>query len=428
MRSKKPFSTAKLTFAIFVTLSLASAIVPTQAQAQKFKVLHTFHGKDGGAPVTQLVIDGAGNIYGTTGAGGTGTCTPGPGCGTVFKLNKYGKLLWSHSFNFKDGWEPLAGVLRDSVGNLFGTTSAGGRVASPCPNFGCGVIFKLDASGKETLLYQFVGSPDGYTPEALLVADTAANLYGTTNSGGTFHPDGGTVFKVSQAGRETILVSFPGPFSGGQYAPGPGLILRDNKNLYGVTGGGGIYDAGTMFRVSTGGKQTILYNFIGGSDGGGPASILTADSAGNLHGTTRGGGGINCVAGDCGTVFKLSPHTGGWTQRTLYAFCQLSECADGEQPLSGPLVIDRAGNIYGTTIFGGNRGCNGSCGVVFKLDANGSEAVLHAFTGGSDGSYPWAGLTMDAAGNLYGTTENGGDPHCSVDKPQGCGVVFKITP
>jgi uncharacterized repeat protein (TIGR03803 family) len=424
MPSKKPFCAGKPAFVIFITLLLASAIVCTQAQARKFKVLHTFHGKDGGAPATQLTIDAAGNFYGTTGSGGTGNCTGG-GCGTVFKLSKSGKLLWSHSFNFKDGWEPLAGVFRDSAGNLFGTTASGGSVRGPCPSWGCGVVFKLDASGRETVLYRFAGSPDGWAPESLPVEDTAANLYGTTDFGGTSN-DGGTAFKVSQAGREVWLHSFGTLPDGG--SPGPGLILRPDGKLYGAAAAGGNSGGGIVFRMSTRGKETIVYNFPGGSPGPGPSSILTADSAGNLYGTSAGGGG-NCGINGCGTVFELSPHTGGWTQRTLYVFCQLSQCADGERPLSGPLVIDAAGNIYGTAYGGGNSGCNrGGCGVVFKLDASGQLTLLHTFTGGADGAQPWGGLTMDGAGNLYGTAELGGDLNCPVDKRQGCGVVFKITP
>jgi uncharacterized repeat protein (TIGR03803 family) len=427
MRSKKPLSAGKPTFVIFVTLFLASAIVPAPAQAQTFKVLHTFHGSDGGALATQLTIDAAGNFYGTTGAGGTGTCTPGPGCGTVFKLNRSGKLLWSHSFNFKDGWEPLAGVYRDSAGNLFGTTASGGKVNNACGSVGCGVVFKLDASGKETLLYRFVGSPDGRTPEALLVEDAAANLYGTTDFGGKSNGDNGTAFKLSQAGREVWRHSFGILPDGGSV--GPGLIPRPDGKLYGAAAAGGISGGGVVFRISTRGKETIVYNFPGGSPGPGPSSILTADRAGNLYGTSAGGGS-NCGMNGCGTVFELSPGSGGWTQKTLYVFCQLSQCADGWDPLSGPLVLDSAGNIYGTAHLGGNPpACNRvGCGVVFKLDASGHLTLLHTFTGGADGANPWGGLTMDGAGNLYGTAELGGDLNCPVDKPQGCGVVFKITP
>lgn len=427
MRSNKPRSAAKTVFATFVTLLLALAVATQPAQAQTFKVLHTFHGKDGYGPLSQLVIDSAGNIYGTTSGGGTETCTPPPGCGTVFKLSKAGKLMWSYSFNFKDGFTPMAGVFRDSAGNLFGTTASGGRVNNDCGSAGCGVVFKLDASRKETLLYQFTGSPDGNVPEALLVEDAAANLYGTTDFGGMSNDNRGTAFRVSQAGKEVWLHSFGILPDGG--SPGPGLILRPDGKLYGAAAAGGDSGGGIVFRMSTGGKETIVYNFPSGSYGRGPSSILAADSAGNLYGTSPGGGS-NCGIDGCGTVFELSPGSGGWTQKALYVFCQLSQCADGERPLSGPLVIGRAGDIYGTTVFGGAYPqCynGGSCGVVFKLDPTGKETVLHSFADGKDGAFPWAGLTMDAAGNLYGTASNGGDLNCQP-KYGGCGVVFKITP
>jgi hypothetical protein len=126
MRSKKPFSAGKPTFVIFITLLLASAIVPAQTQAQKFKVLHTFHGPNGAGPEGQLVRDAAGNIYGTASAGGTGICDGVHDCGTVFKLDKTGKPVWQHNFTGKNGFEPTAGLLRDAAGNLYGTTVAGG--------------------------------------------------------------------------------------------------------------------------------------------------------------------------------------------------------------------------------------------------------------------------------------------------------------
>jgi uncharacterized repeat protein (TIGR03803 family) len=149
-------------------------------------------------------------------------------------------------------------------------------------------------------------------------------------------------------------------------------------------------------------------------------SVLTADSAGNLYGTASDGG-----LGS-GLVFKISPNgNGGWTETTLYEFCQLRECADGEYP-NGPVAVDGAGNIYGTTIFGGSQNCN-SCGVVFRIDPNGNETVIHNFTDGADGAFPQSGLTQDSAGNLSGTTTGGGELACPV-YAQGCGVVFKITP
>src|ERR1700678_1917467 len=157
MRSKKPCSAAKSIFVIFVTLLLASIVVPAQTQATKFKVLHTFHGKDGNGPAGVLGRDSAGNLYGTTEAGGTGKCGD-YGCGTAFKLNKDGKQIWLHSFDVADGEEPSAGLLRDSAGNLFGTTDYGGKMN--CVS-GCGTVFELDSSGMESVRYRFKAPPDG---------------------------------------------------------------------------------------------------------------------------------------------------------------------------------------------------------------------------------------------------------------------------
>lgn len=206
-------------------------------------------------------------------------------------------------------------------------------------------------------------------------------------------------------------------------------MIRDAAgNLYGVTGAGGADGGGVAYKLDATGDEILLCSFEG-SDGIGPDSVLAADGAGNLYGTTEGGGNSECGGTGCGVVFELSPDSGGsWTGTVLYTFCSQSNCADGVEPLDGPLVRDAAGNLYGTTYFGGALpNCNGAgCGVVFKLDPSGKETVLHSFTGGTDGAFPWAGLTTDAAGNLYGVTAGGGDINCFP--PEGCGVVFKITP
>jgi uncharacterized repeat protein (TIGR03803 family) len=430
MQSKKPFSASKPAFAIFVTLLLAAITAPTPAQAQKFKVLHTFHGANGAFPITQLTRDGAGNLYGTTSEGGSGACTFGSSkvsCGTAFKLDKTGKQLWLHSFHYGGGESPMAGLLRDAAGNLYGTTVYGGKNGVSCGavKIGCGVVFKLDKTGQETVLHRFSGgSSDGEFPEALLIRDTAGNLYGTTLQGGQ-HEEG-TVFKLDKAGKETILFIFD-LTDGGE--PFPGVVSDAAGNLYGTTAGGGLCGYGTVFELDTAGTETVLHNFCGG-DGAAPASALIWDDAGNLYGTTEvGGSSGGCGSSGCGTVFEVSPSSGGsWTEKVLYSFCSVSGCADGENPLFAGLVRDAAGNLYGTTVFGGSyRNCNGdACGVVFKLDQTGSETVLHSFTGGADGSSPKAGLTTDAAGNLYGTAGYGGDTKC--DPPYGCGTVFEITP
>jgi uncharacterized repeat protein (TIGR03803 family) len=404
---------------------LVFAMVGSQSvQAQTFKVLHTFHGKDGASPVGVLVRDESGNLYGTTGGGGTGKCSQ-EGCGTAFKLNKYGKQVWLHSFQGVNGHGPYAGLLRDAAGNLFGTTLYGGETNCVPPE-GCGTVFKLDETGSEKVLHKFTGVPDGYFPEALLVEDKAGNLYGTTYEGGA--DSQGTVFKVDPSGRRTILHSFAGPPQGG----GDGAfsyegVIRDaTGNLYGVTAKGGAYGAGVVYKLDTSRKETLLYSFSGGSDGGDPDSVLLFDSKGNLYGTTANGG-TGCGGTGCGVVFKVSPQSGGrWSETVLYTFCSLTNCADGESP-GDSLIMDSGRNLYGTTYFGGaSHNCNGvGCGTVFKLDATGKETVLHSFTGGTDGAFPFAGLIVDGHGNLYGSTQAGG---ATCYTSYTCGVVFKITP
>jgi uncharacterized repeat protein (TIGR03803 family) len=419
MRSKRPFSAGKPTLMVFVMLVLASAILPTQAQARKFKVLHTFHGRDGANPISQLIRDKAGNFYGVTVLGGAGKCQS--GCGTAFKMDKTGKMIWMHSFNGHDGFEPYAGLLLDKTGNLYGTTVFGGMVNSNICALGCGVIFRLSSTGKEIVLHKFTGPPDGYSPQAPLVA-RGGLLYGTADIGGAHGY--GVVFQVTKAGKESVLHSFEGS-PDGAIAYG-GVIVNAAGDLFGDTfdGGDGMacnFGCGTIFEVDSTGKETILYNFDS-FDGAHPVSVLIADSAGNLYGTTTDGGNGNCGGTGCGTVFELSPHSdGSWTERVLYAFCSLSNCGDGEVPFGGPLVRDATGNLYGITNTGGTSRCNGSgCGVVFKLDPSGQETVLHSFTGGADGKFPSGGLVLDDAGNLYGAALQGG--------ARGNGVVFGLTP
>jgi uncharacterized repeat protein (TIGR03803 family) len=420
MRSK-PRSAAKGIFAILITLLLASIVVPAQTQqATKFTVLHTFKGSDGALPDGQLTRDAAGNLYGTTSEGGTEVCGN-YGCGTAFKLDKNGKQVWLHSFNGKNGRQPMAGLLRDAAGNLYGTTVEGGDTT--CFSLGCGTVFELDKTGKETVLHKFSGNPDGEMPESLLV-ENAGNLYGTTYLGGA-SGGYGTVFKLDAESKETILHSFAGlPDGGGDGAYSYDGVIRDTAgNLYGVTFDGGAYGAGVVYKLDSAGKETLLYSFAGGSDGANPDSVLLLDSQGRLYGTTANGGNSECGGTGCGVVFELSPHTdGSWSETVFYTFCSVSNCADGEEPDTGPLALDAAGNLYGTTYFGGANGD----GVVFELDVAGQETVLHSFTGGADGAGP-VGVIIDRTGSLYGTAELGGDTKCAVDK-QGCGVVFKLTP
>jgi uncharacterized repeat protein (TIGR03803 family) len=382
--------------------------------------LHTFTGPDGANPEAPVILDGAGNIYGTTPAGGDGNCSS-EGCGTVFVLNKAGKEIALHSFKGADGFVPRAGLLRDSKGNLFGTTAQGGRDTRFCGGTqggGCGVAFRFNSKGEEAE-YKFEGA-NGDEPISPLVEDAAGNLYGTTYYGGDY--SWGNVFKVDgTTGKETVLYSFTGGSDG--CLPN-GVILDPAGNLYGVAvqGGGGFCSGGegVLFEIDPAGNETVLYTF-GGRSGKNPDSVLLFDSQGNLYGTA-GYGGSN----DSGVVFEVSPQQGGlWSETVLYSFCSLPQCADGELPVGG-LVRDAQGNLFGTTYRGGlYPNCNGdACGVVFELTASGAESVLHSFSG-SDGALPDAGLAMDSAGNLYGTTQAGG---ASCFGQFTCGVVFKITP
>jgi uncharacterized repeat protein (TIGR03803 family) len=324
-------------------------------------------------------------------------------------LDTAGKETVLYSFtDGADGATPYASVIRDAGGNLYGTTSAGGLRTCNNGN-GCGTVFKLDTTRKITVLHTFTGSRDGSIPMGRLVRDTAGNLYGTTEFGGSSIGSGsGIVFKLNSTGKETVLHRFTGGADGGE--PVAGLIRDSGGNLYGTTGGGGSFGWGTVFKLDTAGKETVLYSFTDGADGATPYGSVIRDAAGNLYGTASMGGAIEACAGGCGTVFKLDT-SGKLT--VLYTFTG----DDGRSPYAG-VIRDPAGNLYGTTRSGGNGGTF-SPGTVFKLDATGKETVLHNFVGGTDGADPVAGLIRDAAGNLYGTTPDGG---------AGAGIVFKIAP
>jgi uncharacterized repeat protein (TIGR03803 family) len=271
-----------------------------------------------------------------------------------------------HKFTGGDGANPAASLIQDPSGNLYGTTQGGGR-------FDYGTVFKLEPSGKETVLHSFDGA-DGMWPTAALVRDHAGALYGTTFDGGT---------------RE---------------------------------GGSCVHGCGTVFKIDSAGKFTVLYAFTGGADGRNPATSLILDSAGNLYGTTYGGGNFCTFLVDgCGVAFTVNQHG---RETVLYRF---AETPDGGQP-SGGLVRDEAGNLYGTTYF---QGATGYFGTVFRLDSAGVETVLYNFTDGTDGAGPQGTMVRDVAGNLYGATQRGGDlsvQNCVSGLWKGCGVLFKLNP
>ncbi len=384
-----------------------------QTQTQ-FKVLYTFKGgTDGSSPFAPLARDAAGNLYGTTAYGGNvgvKTCGNGAtGCGIVFKLSSTGTETVLHRFSGgSDGEYPYAGLVLDSVGNLYGTTALGGSI--DCQGRNCGTVFEVDASGSETVLYRFAGRLDGGLPDGGLIRDNLGNLYGTTLEAGRW--GFGNVFRIDPTDTEKVIYSFAGGTDG---ATSDATLLRDAAgNLYGTTTAGGTGAAGTILKVNTSGEETVLYSFGATPDGQFPQGGLVADSVGNLYGVTSHGG----TSGN-GTVFEVDT-TGKET--VLYSF---TGGTDGGGPFGG-LLRDAAGNLYGTASSGGNLSCNApyGCGTVFKLGMTGHESVLYTFTGGTDGGFPYATLTRDSLGNLYGTANSGGDLSCNA--PNGCGTVFEL--
>jgi len=314
-------------------------------------------------------------------------------------------LLYSFQCD-PDGDQPIAGLIRDSSGNLYGTTFRGGQDEY-------GTVFKLTSGGTETVLHRFAGGPsDGSNPHyGSLTLDANGNLYGTTLYGGEFNY--GTVFEVTATGAESVLYSFAGSPSDGAYPYG-GLARDSAGNLYGTTGGGGTDDEGVVFKLTTGGTESVLHSFVGSpTDGTKPSSNLTRDSSGNLYGTTYFGGAFSD-----GTVFEVAA---SGSERLLHSF---EGSPDGSGPHAGGLLRDALGNLYGVTKWGGN-GSGGGNGVVYKLTPGGPESVLLSFTNGSGGGTPMDGLAADGAGSLYGTTEGGGSG-AGCPKFSGCGVLFKL--
>jgi len=311
--------------------------------------------------------------------------------------------------NSQDGDEPHAGLIKDGRGNLYGTTFSGGSGGFN----GNGTVYRLASDGSKAQLYSFTGQGDGNYPNALIM-DKSGNLVGTTQQGGDPDCDMsgcGVVFEVAPDGTETVLYTFHGGNDGGQ--PLAALLPDGKGGFYGTASGAGAHRLGLVFDLSSKGKETVLHAFAGGSDGDGPQSALVADRSGNLYGTTKQGGGSGCSSFGCGTIYEVTP-TGAET--VLYAF---KGDADGANPVAS-LIRDKAGNLYGTTGFGGDvGGCGGTgCGTVFKLSSHGALKVLFTFTGGNDGGQPVANLVSGANGDLYGTTLFGG--------PDGYGVVFSV--
>jgi uncharacterized repeat protein (TIGR03803 family) len=409
-------ASAALPLAFVLVLAVAATPL-AQAQTYSETVLYSFAGPpDGWYPnfYESMAMSSKG-FYGTTVAGGTSTNCSG-GCGTVFEVSSKGKETVLYSFQgTPDGWSPDAAVVRDAKGNLYGTTEYGGK-SNNCGLGGCGTVFEVSSKGEYTLLYSFQQS-DGQNPYGAVVRDAKGTLYGTTISGGT--AGFGTVFELSPNGIVTVLHSFTGSPDG--VAPLGGLIRDAKGNLYGTTEHGGTSTncgegCGTVFEVSSKGTETVLYSFQGTPDGQYPVTALLRDAKGNLYGGAVLGG-----ADGNGTVFKVSRKG---VETTLYSFTGGS---DGSQPTSA-LLRDAKGNLYGATGHGGDSNCESpyGCGVAFELSSKGTETVLHTFTGPPDAAFP-LGLVQDAKGNLYGVSGQGGTSTQCGNYPGGCGTVFKLT-
>jgi len=425
---------------------LVSAVITSQsAQAQTFTTLHSFDGTDGSYVVAPLVQATDGNLYGTAEEGGAN------GDGTIYNITTGGAFTLLYSFcsqpNCADGNGPVAGLVQDTNGDLYGTTVTGGVYNGP----NAGTIFKYaPSSGPLKTLYDFcmvITSPpyltcdNGSYPEAGLVQANNGDLYGTTLGGGSFgppEPGNGTVFKITDPiagnGKFTQLYIFCGvpPSYGGcnsthssanGWAPSGGLMQATNGVLYGTTSSGGnVNDGGTVFEITKGGTFTSLYDFCSQTNctdgdnndgpGNGSPSVLVQATNGNLYGTTQWGG-----ANGAGVVFEITP-AGEFT--TLYSFCSQPACADGSGPVGG-LIQATDGNFYGTTSYGGNYygGPSGfcyasyGCGTIFQLippvapAGSWTETVLYNFcsqSGCADGAMTQAGLVQDTNGTFYGTT------------------------
>ena len=433
MKPSDSFLRASLTLAMMFPLTLSAAAASPQEQT-----LYRFHGTgDGENPQSTLIADSQGNLYGTNEFGG------GSFYGTIFQLvppKSGGAWTENTLYSFKntgDGARPTAGLVFDTAGNLFGTTSdsaAGGY----------GEIFELSPPGNQggawtyQVLYAFRGETDGDVPNGPMLIDSAGNLFGSTAS---------SVFELSPPGQGggswtfILLHDFHCCTHDGWSAVG-NLVRDPQGNLYGATLGGGYegnpncgsVGCGTVFEMSPPAKQgdpwteqVIHYFGIAKDDGIDPTAGLTLDGQGNLYGTTYSGG----IHGG-GTAYKLTPQSGGtWTETVLHNF----DYGFGGGAPDATMILDSAGNLYGTTIFGGNR-CiyNGGaygCGVVFELSpgTNGAwtETVLYRFLIGIDtAKQPEAGLLFDPHGNLYGTTAYGGYNACPGGGSNGCGTVFRI--
>jgi uncharacterized repeat protein (TIGR03803 family) len=426
-------SLAASSAALLVVSIVILVLAPAGWAQSKYKTLHKFElGRGGFSPFAGLIFDQAGNLYGTTLNGGGRSL----GTVFMLKPKADGSWTESVLYSFcsssscVDGSSPWAGLIFDQAGNLYGTTSEGGASRG-----GTVFMLKPNPGGSwtESVLYSFCSlahCSDGSFPVDGVIFDTAGNLYGTTSFGGNSNfncngnPSCGVVFELtpnrSGSWTESILHNFCSSSNCGDGAiPYAGVIFDRAGSLYGTATG---LTGGVVFKLTRNPdgswKEKVLHQFNNGKDGGFPTGGLVSDGSGNLYGTTEDGG----VYGE-GVAFMLTSNPDGiWKEKVLHQF---ADGKDGASPYAG-LAFDQAGSLYGTTVYGGSNGnCGGlGCGVVFKLrpKSNGGwhESVLHSFLD-HQGANPYAGVIFDAAGDLYGTSRGDTAGHTR-------GSVFEIMP
>ena len=404
------------------TMFALTVLITSSAQAQTYQVLWTFTGGgDGAYPYAGLTWDQAGNLYGTTQYRGGNGCYLGEGCGTVFRLKHAGsRWVLNTLYSFQggtDGGNPLARVIFGPDGSLYGTTQNGGN--SAC-TFGCGTVFNLRppptacktalCPWTETVLYRFSGGSDGANPQngALLIAPSGV-VYGTTFGGGAYGH--GVVFSLTPsqgAWSYSVIFSFGGTDGVHPYS---GVIFDNAGNLYGTTCGGGFYFAGTVYELmpaGSGWQEEVLYSFTGSQQDDYavcPVGGLIFDGSGNLYGTT----GTNNPDSPGGDVFELTPSNGSWTIAHVVAL-------SGGPSAAGPvdsLAMDAAGNLYGTMVGTGDP----PAGAIFEVSTDWTATYLYRW---SQGAEAYGGPILDANGNLYGTNFSTGQYND--------GVVWEITP
>ena len=415
-------------FALTIAFTLVAPLVGDAAPSEA--VIYSLGGASGIAPTAGVIADAKGNLYSTTLLGGNGS----PGHGTVFEVSK-GPSGWTGTVLYtftggKDGGVPVAGVVADASGALYGTTQMGGSTAYS--QNGAGVVFKLTPphSGQqawtETVLAAFKGA-DGAFPNAGLTPDGAGGFYTTTYGGGHFGE--GAVVHVTPPvqGATRWKVQVLHSFANADGAePLSNLFLDAHGVLYGTTPSGGPSGRGVVFSLTPTSKTRwhfqILYAFTGGPDGGNPFAGVVEDTAGNLYGTTNTGGITPCTSDEsagCGVIYELSPQSNGtWLETVLFAF---QATGTGAEPEQGTLTFDAAGALYGSTIFGATSFPGN--GVIYKLARSGAgwkETVLYEFQGQPDGSGPEDSPLLMRGGTLFGTTVAGG----SSDN----GTVFELKP